>query len=114
MFVPDPNFFGGEVLTTKRAAAAEPLPAWDHPFGKPNQENRGGMVANYRSAGLADLAAAVGSNRDARCSLERTLHAVDVMTAALKSGEDDKFVEMKTTCTKPAYLSPDEARAMMR
>jgi hypothetical protein len=35
------------------------------------------------------------------------------MTAVLKSGEDGKFVELKTTCTQPAYLGPDEARGMM-
>jgi len=114
MFVPDPNFFGGEVLATKRSGPPEPLSAWDHPFGVGNQDNHGNMVANYRSAGLADLAAAVHGNRDARCSLERTLHAVDVMTSVLKSGADGKFVEMKTTCTQPAYLGPDEAKGMLK
>lgn len=114
MYVPDPNFFGGDVLATKRSGAPEPLPAWDHPFGTPNQDNPRGRVANYRSAGLADLAAAVHANRDARCSLERTLHAVDVMTSVLKSGADGKFHELKTTCTQPAFLGPEEAWGMLR
>ena len=114
LFVPDPNFFGGAVMATHKAGKPEPLPAWDHPLGKDNQEHAQGHFANYRSVGLADLAAAVEGNRDARCSLERTLHAVDVMTAALKSGAEGKFVEMKTTCTRPAFFGPDEARALMR
>ena len=61
---------------------------WDHPFGVPNQEHpKHGALANYRTAGLADMVAALQGGRDARCSLERTLHGVDVMTACLTSGE---------------------------
>ena len=86
LYVPDPNFFGGEVLATKRDAKAEALPAWDHPFGIDNQDNHG-PVANYRAAGLADMAAAIKGKRDTRCSLDRTLHGVEVMTSILASGE---------------------------
>ena len=113
LFVPDPNFFGGDVLSTRKSGDAASLPAWDHPLGVPNQDHPGARVANYRSAGLADLAAAVHGNCDARCSIDRTLHAVEVMTAALKSGAEGKFVELKTTCTQPAPLGIEEARAMM-
>ena len=113
LFVPDPNFFGGAVMASKRSGPAQTLSSWDHPLGIGNQQHQHGMMANYRSAGLADLAAAVAGNRDARCSLERTLHAVDVMTAALASGASGKFVGMKTTCTPPAPLGVDEAKAML-
>ncbi len=114
MFVPDPNFFGGDVLSTRKNGEAAPLPGWDHPLSIPNRADGGGnQVADYRSIGLADLAAAVNGNRDARCSIDRTLHAVDVMTSVLKSAADGKFVELKTTCTQPAPLGPEEARGMM-
>ena len=113
LFVPDPNFFGGEVLATKKSEKPHALSDWDHPFSKNNQQHGENHFANYRSAGLADLAAAVHGNRDARCSIDRTLHAVEVMTSVLKSAADGKFIEMKTTCTQPAPLGPDEARAMM-
>ena len=113
LFVPDPNFFGGEVLATNKSDKPHALSDWDHPFSKINQQHGENHFANYRSAGLADLAAAVHENRDARCSIDRTLHAVEVMTSVLKSAEDGKFIEMKTTCTQPAPLGPDEARAMM-
>lgn len=113
LYVPDPNFFGGEVLSTKRNGEAETLPAWDHPFGIPNQDNHG-PVANYRAAGLADMAAAIKGKRDARCSLDRTLHGVEVMTSILASGESGKFITMKTTCTRPKALGPEEARALLK
>lgn len=114
LFVPDPNFFGGSVLTTKRNGAPEPLPGWDHPLGVDNHPDGGGnSVANYRAIGLADLADAVFKRRDPRCSIDRALHAVEVMTAILASGEDGKFRQMKTTCTKPKPLPPEAASALM-
>ncbi len=113
LYVPDPNFFGGTVLATKRNGPAEALPAWDHPLGIPNQDHPQGKMANYRTAGLADMAVAIAEGRDFRCSLERTLHGVDVMTSILKSGETGQFVTLGTTCTQPAYLSPEEARGLL-
>jgi hypothetical protein len=60
------------------------------------------------------MAMATMEGRDARCSLERTLHGVEIMTACLKSGETGEFVTLTTTCTRPAALGPDEARALLR
>ena len=49
-----------------------------------------------------------------RCSLERALHGVDVMVSILKSGEEGRFIELTTTCTQPAALGIEEARALLR
>ena len=57
--------------------------------------------------------AALIDGRDQRCSLDRTLHGVEVMTACLESGETGAFVTMQTTCTRPAALGLDEARALL-
>ena len=64
------------------------MPAWKHPFGVPNQKHSQGMMANYRTAGLADMALAIEAGRPHRCSMELALHAVDVMTAILKVRRD--------------------------
>ncbi len=114
LYVPDPNFFGGDVLATKRDGAAVALPAWDHVLGVPNQQHQQGMMANYRTAGLADMAIGINEGRDYRCSLDRALHGVDVMTSILKSGETGQFINLQTTCTQPAYLGPEEAKALLR
>ncbi|WP_429930227.1 Gfo/Idh/MocA family protein [Agrobacterium vitis] len=114
LFVPDPNFFGGAVEATGRNKEVKPLEDWDHPFGINNQESAQGPRANYRTAGLADMALAIIEGRDARCSLDRVLHGVDVMTAILKSGETGEFVSLSTTCTQPAALGVEEARALLR
>jgi Predicted dehydrogenases and related proteins len=114
IFVPDPNFFGGKVEASGRNKDIQPLEPWDHPFGIENQEHPQGPRANYRTAGLADMATAIIEGRDARCSLERTLHGVDVMTSILKSGEEGRFIDLTTTCTQPAALGIEEARALLR
>ena len=59
------------------------------------------------------MALAIIEGREARCSLERALHGVEVMTSILKSGEIGAFVEMQTTCTRPEPLDPAAARALL-
>lgn len=113
LYVPDPNFFGGTVEVAGRDGKLVTVEPWAHPFGVINQHHNGRDLANYRTAGLADMVQALMAGRDARCSLERTLHGVEVMTAALKSGETGQFVTLETTCTRPAALSPAEAHAML-
>ncbi|MFC7704306.1 Gfo/Idh/MocA family protein [Plastorhodobacter daqingensis] len=113
LFLPDPNFFGGLVEFAGTDGEIVPEPAWDHPFGIPNQEHARGAMANYRGAGLADMAVALIEGRPHRCSLDLALHGIEVMMAILASGEEGRFVEMTTTCTQPAPLGPDEARALL-
>ncbi len=113
LFVPDPNFFGGLLEASGRSEETEPVAAWDHPFGTDNQTHPKGMRANYRTAGLADMAAAILEGRDARCSIDRALHGIEVMTAILASGETGQFVTLTTTCTRPEALGPEAARALM-
>jgi hypothetical protein len=36
------------------------------------------------------------------------------MTSILKSGETGQFVTLQTSCTQPAYLGPEEAKALLR
>ncbi|MBB3607710.1 Gfo/Idh/MocA family oxidoreductase [Rhizobium sp. BK602] len=114
LYVPDPNFFGGTVEASGRDKEIKPLADWAHPFGIANQESPSGARANYRTAGLADLAASLIDGRDARCSLDRTLHGVDVMTSILKSGEENRFIDLTTTCTQPAALGIEEAQALLK
>lgn len=113
IFLPDPNFFDGEVRITDSDGNTDVLPPWDHPFGVPNQDNKGRKQANYRTAGLADMAQAIVENRPHRCSLDLAIHVVDVMTSVLQSGESGQFVEMTTTCQRPEPLSPDQARGLI-
>lgn len=114
LYLPDPNFFGGVVEVGGRDGVIAAVAPWDHPLGRPNQEHpKQGALANYRTAGLADMAQAILAGRAARCSLERALHGVEVMTACLLSGETGAFVTLQTTCSRPAALGIVEAQALL-
>jgi predicted dehydrogenase len=115
VFVPDPNYFGGDVVTADGTGAKTTVEPWDHPFGIANQTDKGGIGrANYRTAGLADMMQSIEEGRAARCGLDVALHAVDVMTSILKAGETGQVVTLTTTCERPAALGPAEARALLK
>lgn len=114
LIVPDPNFFGGTVELIGPGGEALDLPEWEHPLGVPNQEHKQGMMANYRTAGLADMALAIVEDRPHRCSLEFALHVVDVMTAILHSGETGTFIRPATGCAQPAPLGIRDAAALLK
>lgn len=113
LFVPDPNFFGGEVRAAGRDGKVAVVPPWEHPFGIFNETGGAAPRANYRASGLADMADAIHTRRAHRCSLEMSLHALDVMTSILRSGETVTFVELTTTCERPAALSPETAQGLL-
>ena len=114
LYAPDPNFFGGTVTLSGPEGIAEELTPWDHPFGQPNSEDsRGTPRANYRTAGLAEMAAALAEGRPHRTGPDLALHVIDVMTAILASAKARAWVETSTTCARPAALGPDEARALL-
>jgi predicted dehydrogenase len=115
VYVPDPNFFGGEITVTDQTGTKSKVEPWAHPFGKINQDPGGANPrANYRTAGLADMMAAIEAGRPARCGLDVALHAVDIMTSLLKAGESGQVVTLTTTCERPAALGIEEAQALLK
>jgi len=113
IFVPDPNWFGGTIEIVGRDGQIRAVDSSDHPFSVPNDIRPDASLANYRAAGLADMALAILEGREARCGIDRALHGIDVMTAILQSAETGAFVELQTTCSRPAPLTADAARALL-
>jgi len=115
IFVPDPNFFGGDLVTTDVAGTRTTETPWDHPFGVNNQDlDKPTPRANYRTAGLADMMASIDGGYTARCGLDVALHAVDVMTSLLKAGESGQVLTLSTTCERPMALTPEDAQALLK
>lgn len=115
VYVPDPNFFGGDVVVTDITGKKTKVEPWDHPFGRINQTGAdGSQRANYRTAGLADMIQSIEKGRPARCGLDVALHAVDVMTSILKAGETGKVITLTTTCERPKALKPKDALALLK
>lgn len=114
MFLPDPNWFSGTVEIVGTDGQSSMLETDTHPFGIPNQDHDGAPKANYRMAGLADMAAAMSEGRDHRCALDLALHAVDVMTAVLDAGARGEMVDVTSTCTRPDPLTDAAAAALLK
>lgn len=115
LLVPDPNFFGGQLQASNQSGRFDPVPIDDHPLGRPNQLHPGmGWIANYRTAGLADMIQAIQTGRDHRCSLELAIHVVDAMTAIIKSGETGSFIQLSTSCERPAALNALDAQSLLK
>jgi len=144
LYLSDPNFFGGDTLKADIDVAPTVVNDWPgveahdkgkspgegensgqgesdgsvsgsiHPFSVPNHEDSKGRVANYRSAGLADMAAGIQEGRPHRCSFELALHVVDTMTSILTSADKGTFIELATSCERPAPLTAAEAGAMLK
>lgn len=109
MNLPDPNFFGGTVTVTERSGDPVAVPS-EHPFNVVNFE---GVHANYRGAGLADMAIAIAEGRPHRCNDTFATHVVEVMTSILEAGETGAVMTLKTTCGRPEALDGDAARALL-
>lgn len=106
MFVPDPNHFGGEVRVSdgEQSSSFEPFST----VSAPNFENaHDELVANYRGIGLADMVQAIADDRVHRCNGDLALHVIDTLNSILISAESGRFVEITTSCERPAAL-PDE------
>ena len=114
LYVPDPNFFGGDVIVARQDGGAQSHSADQHPFGSPNMTDGGGRAqANYRCAGLSDMAVAIQDGRTHRCNAGMARHVIEVMTGILQAGETRSWVEMRSHCERPAYLSAEEAAALL-
>lgn len=113
LFLPDPNFFAGTLEMTERNGQAQNVDLGDHPFAIENQELESNPRANYRTAGLSDMALSIMVDKPHRCSFEMALHAIEIMTATLKSGETGTFVDLTTHCERPEPLSSMDAQALL-
>ncbi len=112
LFLPDPNDFDGTVALSGANREINALPPTDHPFGRANKSHAiYGPYADYRGAGLADMAAAIQAGRPHRASHERAFHALEVMLACLQSAEAAQFFPIASSCTRaeplPANLALD-------
>ena len=113
IFVPDPNFFGGPVEIVRPGMDLETEFDCSHPFSVPNDGTGPEGRANYRGAGVAEMAQAILKGKPHRCSLELATHSVDVMTSILKAGEIGEFVNLATECERPRMLAAEDAQQLL-
>ena len=86
ILVPDPNQFGGEVAARPSRAAT----------GRPVRMTHGNVDGEFRSIGVADLAASITSDRPHRASGALALHALEAMEAFQTSADEGRRVKLET------------------
>jgi predicted dehydrogenase len=98
--VPDPNTFGeggGEVKVKVGRGQWEVVP-WSH-----------GYAGEWRGLGVAEMAWAIGEGRGHRASGELAGHVLEVMAAAIETGETGRAVEVRSRVERPAGMLPGGA-----
>lgn len=95
MKVADPNRFDGTIEICPPEGDWEEMPG-DHGYGDDN----------YRSLGLAEMAAAIQEDRPHRASGELALHVLEVMAGLVHSAEHEgERVVIDSRCDRPAPLA---------
>lgn len=68
---------------------------------------RGRWVENDRGLGVAEMAAAIRSQRPHRASAELAYHVLDLMHAFHESAEQTRHLTLASTCARPEPLPED-------
>ena len=99
---PDPNFFGGSVKVSAQNGEWEDVPLEGRPFGAPTrQSGSGAPVADYRMAGVFDMACAIAAGRPHRANAELALHVLEVMEALERSAAEGRRIMIESSCARP-------------
>ncbi len=109
IILPDPNFFSGNIFVSKHDGEWQKINNDEMLLGKPNiKDNTGDNIANYRGVGLSDMIYAITNNKEPRCSLDLSIHVLEVMEAIIISSKNDKKIYISTKPEKPKILKEEE------
>lgn len=100
LLVPDPNRFGGDVVLAKTGG--------DWETQAPTHANTDG---EFRSIGVADMAAGLLTGRPHRASGALALHVLEAMEAFQISADHGRRITLATTVERPAMLPAGLATA---
>lgn len=98
LLVPDPNRFGGEVKIAKPRGEWQSV-ALTH----------GHADGEFRSIGIADMAAAILEDRPHRASGALALHVLEVMEAFQKSADEGRRIAIESRVDRPAAMPAGRA-----
>ena len=94
MIVPDPNMFGGSVMTSNDDSGIwEEHKTDDLPLGRINITTQSGRAneaptnANYRGVGLAEMLYCIENGINHRCNGELSLHVLDIIKSTMKAAD---------------------------
>ena len=121
MIVPDPNMFGGSVMTcVDDSGLWEEHKTDDLPLGKINITSHSGRAnesptnANYRGVGLAEMAYCIEHGLKHRCSGELSLHVLDIIKSTMKAADSQIPQDINTTCQKADFFTLEEIQKILK
>ena len=121
MIVPDPNMFGGSVYLCKKLGQSwKEYKTGKMHLGKINirskslRANESPINANYRGAGLAEMAYCIQNRKLHRCNGELSLHVLDIIQSIMKASISNKKQIIKTTCKIPKRFSQKEITKILK
>ena len=121
MIVPDPNMFGGPVITSNELGSEwKEHSVEDRYLGKTNiinstvRSNEAPKQANYRGVGLAEMIYAIENNLEHRCNGNLALHVLDLIESTIISAETGKEIPLKTTCKKPEKFTEEQIKIILK
>ena len=121
MIVPDPNMFGGSVYVCKKLGKPwKEYKTNKMPLGRINirsqssRANESPTNANYRGAGLAEMAYAIENKKINKCNGELSLHVLDIIQSTMRACTSGTGQIIKTSCKKPNIFSLKEINKILK
>ncbi len=121
MIVPDPNMFGGSVMTSNDDSGIwEEHKTDDLPLGRINITTQSGRAnesptnANYRGVGLAEMLYCIENGTNHRCNGELSLHVLDIIKSTMKAADSRTTQDIKTSCQKADYFTLEEIQKILK
>ena len=112
IILPDPNFFGGGLMTSKKESDWIVNSTDKMLLGIPNEVHGDKKLANYRGIGLSDMVSSINNNKEPRCSVDLALHVLEIMDGILISGKNASMYKTTTHCDRPEALGEQEIRSL--
>ena len=90
------------------------------PLGKINirsqssRANESPTNANYRGAGLAEMAYSIENKKMNKCNGELSLHVLDIIQSTMKACTSGVSQSIKTNCQKPKPFSLKEIKKILK
>jgi predicted dehydrogenase len=112
--LPDPNWFGGDLLIAGKDQDWRTIRTDDKTFGAKNWPAAAPKFANNRGLGLAEMARAIAGARAHRANGEIALHVLAVMAGILEAATEGRRVPISPSCVRPAPLREAEAKELLK
>ena len=68
---------------------------------------------SYRGIGVSEMVDSINNKRLNRCSGELSLHVLDILDTIIKSSENDKKLQLRSSINEVSYFGEDEISKLL-